>query len=103
MPGYFSRILFLFLLCSSQFLFAQKETNWWYFGWQISVDFNSGSPVAVNNSAMNQYEGCSSMSDKTTGTLLLYSDGQDVFGSNHAVMPNGSGLTGNQSGAQSAL
>jgi len=103
MTRFILRVSILFLLCIPQFSFAQKEANWWYFGWQLSLDFNSGSPVVVNNSAMNQYEGCSSISDKTTGALLFYSDGIDVYNSNHLVMPNGSGLTGDQSSAQSAL
>jgi PKD repeat protein len=97
------RIIFFSALFCPQLSSAQKEANSWYFGWLISVDFNSGSPVAVNNSAMNQYEGCSSISDKNTGVILFYSDGQNVFTSAHALMPNGTGLTGDQSSAQSAL
>jgi hypothetical protein len=97
------RIIILFFLCTPHFSFAQKEANWWYFGWQLAVDFNSGSPVAVNNGAMNQFEGCSSMSDRTSGALLFYSDGMSVWGANHMLMPNGTGLTGDQSSAQSAL
>ena len=103
MSRFLLRSVLLFLLCSSEYSLGQKEANWWYFAWQVSVDFNTGVPVAVNNSGMSQYEGCSSISDKNTGALLIYSDGQQVFGSNNIVMPNGSGLTGNQSGAQSAL
>ena len=97
------RIVFFSALFNLQLASAQKEANSWYFGWQIAVDFNSGSPVAVNNSAMNQYEGCSSFSDKNTGALLFYSDGQNVYTAAHALMPNGTGLTGDQSSAQSAL
>src|SRR4051794_29948510 len=97
------RIMFISALFYLQTSYAQKEANWWYFGWLISVDFNSGAPVAVNNSAMNQYEGCSSISDQNTGSILFYSDGLNVFTSGHVFMPNGTGLTGDQSSAQSAL
>ena len=103
MPRILMRTLIVSAIFNLQYSFAQKEANSWYFGWQIAVDFNSGAPVAVNNSAMNQYEGCSSISDKNTGALLLYTDGQNVYTANHTLMPNGTGLTGDQSSAQSAL
>src|SRR5689334_13447692 len=97
------RMVFLSAIFHFHFSFGQKEANQWYFGWLLSVDFNSGSAVATNNSVMNQYEGCSSISDKNTGAILIYSDGQKVYAGNHTQMPNGSGLTGDQSSAQSAL
>jgi PKD repeat protein len=103
MPRILMRIVFISALFIVQFSFAQKEANSWYFGWQIAVDFNAGAPVALNNSAMNQYEGCSSLSDKNTGAILFYTDGQSVYTASHTVMPNGTGLTGEQSSAQSAL
>ena len=96
-------MVFLSAIFHFHFSFGQKEANQWYFGWLLSVDFNSGSAVATNNSVMNQYEGCSSISDKNTGAILIYSDGQKVYAGNHTQMPNGSGLTGDQSSAQSAL
>ena len=97
------RMFYVSVLFWLQQASAQKEANSWYFGWQIAVDFNTGVPVALNNSAMNQYEGCSAISDKNTGALLFYSDGQNVYTANHTLMPNGTGLTGEQSSAQSAL
>ncbi len=102
------KVFSFFLILNSSFLIcnsvrAQKEANQWYFSWLVSVDFNSGTPVATNNSAMNQYEGCSSIADKNTGAILIYSDGQNVYAGNHTLMPNGTGLTGDQSSAQSAL
>jgi PKD repeat protein len=103
MTRFFLRSVILVVVCSAEFSFGQKEANSWYFAWQVAVDFNTGSPVAVNNSGMSQYEGCSAISDKNTGAILIYSDGQEVFGSDHLIMPNGSGLTGDESGAQSAL
>jgi len=93
-----------FALCTLYSLFAsaQKEYNIWYFGSNAGLDFNSGSPVALTNSAMSTYEGCSSICD-TAGNLLFYTDGSTVWNRNHAVMANGTGLTGNSTATQSGL
>ena len=47
-------------------------------------------------------EGCSVMHDNL-GDLLFYSDGVTVWDQSHSVMPNGIGLLGHFSSAQSAL
>lgn len=83
--------------------YAQKEGNTWYFGSYAGVDFNSGSPVALTNSGMYDFEGCASISDPATGSILFYTNGNQVWNANHTVMANGSGLTGDQSSAQAAL
>jgi len=82
--------------------FAQKEANIWCFGSHVGLDFNSGSPVFFAGSAMDQWEGCSSIADPN-GNLLFYTDGISVWNKNHALMPNGSGLLGGGSSTQSAL
>ena len=82
--------------------FAQKEGNIWCFGDNVGLDFNSGSPVFFSGVAMAQWEGVSSIAN-ANGELLFYSDGITVWNRNHAVMPNGSGLTGGFSSTQSAL
>src|SRR4051812_29467993 len=82
--------------------FAQKENNIWYFGTNAGLDFNSGVPVALTNSAMVTSEGCASVSD-TAGNLLFYTDGISIWNKNHTIMPNGTGLTGNSTATQSAL
>ena len=83
--------------------FAQKESNNWYFGGFAGIDFNSGAAVATTNSAMSALEGCAAISNHITGDLLFYTDGIKVWNANHAVMTNGTGLTGNPSSAQSAI
>ncbi|MBK8845677.1 MAG: T9SS type A sorting domain-containing protein [Bacteroidetes bacterium] len=92
-------IIFCFLTTISV---AQKETILWYFSNTCALDFTSGVPVALGNSAMNQYEGSSSICDKQ-GNLLFYTDGMSIWNSNHVNMPNGTGLMGNFSSNQSAL
>jgi len=52
---------------------------------------------------MDTREGCAVVSDQQTGSLLFYTNGENVWNSNHTVMPNGSGLMGHWSSAQSAI
>jgi gliding motility-associated-like protein len=82
-------------------IFAQQG-NIWYFGNGAGVDFNSGSPVALSGSVMSTSEGCTSIDDNN-GDLLFYTDGTRVYNSNHVVMSNGTGLSGEGISAQSAV
>ncbi len=93
----------LFLVLSYN-CFAQKEANIWYFGGQAGVDFNSGSPVALTNCSPSFYpfEGVGTLSD-SSGNLLFYTDGNNVFNANHVFMPNGTGLLSNTSSTQTGL
>lgn len=92
-------VILVLLFISTQ---AQKYANHWYFGCNSAIDFNSGVPVVLSNSAMCQAEGCSSISDDA-GNLLFYTDGSTVWNMNHVPMANGTGLGGNASSTQSAL
>ena len=83
-------------------LFSQKEGNIWYFSNHAGLDFNSGSPVPLTNSAMGASEGCSSISD-TAGNILFYTDGIEVYNKNHQVMANGTGLMAGWSSSQAAM
>ena len=94
---------FFFLIISFNitiFCFSQGEVNNWYFGNHAAISFNSGSPVALTNSAMQTNEGCATLSD-ASGQLLFYTDGSTVYDRNHQVMPNGTGLMGHESTTQS--
>ena len=92
----------LFLLPLSLLCQAQNENNIWYFGDHAGLDFNSGSPVPLNNSAMWTWEGSAIISD-STGNLLFYTNGIEVYDKNHATMPNGAGLLGGTSSASAAV
>lgn len=97
------KLLALSLIFISQFSFSQnKRANVWYFGSQAGIDFNSGSAVALNNSAMSATEGCATMCD-TSGALMFYTNGFMVWDRNHMQMPNGTGLLGGSSSSQSSL
>ncbi|MEO8087579.1 MAG: T9SS type A sorting domain-containing protein [Bacteroidota bacterium] len=97
------KLLPLIFILSIQYSFSQnKRANVWYFGSQAGIDFNSGSAVALNNSAMNATEGCATMCD-TSGSLMFYTNGFNVWDRNHNQMPNGTGLLGGSSSSQSSL
>ncbi|TPG35420.1 T9SS type B sorting domain-containing protein [Flavobacterium pectinovorum] len=96
------KILLIVLLFLSFNSFAQGEANIWYFGYMAGLDFNSGSPVVINDSQMITYEGCSTISD-ANGKLLFYTDGYRVWNKNHQMMPNGTDLLGDSSSTQSGI
>ncbi|MEP7163526.1 MAG: gliding motility-associated C-terminal domain-containing protein [Ferruginibacter sp.] len=96
-------LLSVICFCCFATVFSQINRNkTWYFGEYVGLDFNSGAPVVLGNSAMNQDEGCASISD-LNGNILFYTDGRKVWNRNHQVMLNGTGLTGGYSSTQSAL
>ncbi|MFN8287669.1 MAG: gliding motility-associated C-terminal domain-containing protein [Chitinophagales bacterium] len=80
---------------------AQFEYSKWYFGNQAGIDFTSGTPTVVTNSAMNALDNPASVAD-SAGNLLFYCDGTQVWNRNHQLMPNGSGLFGHLSGGHAA-
>lgn len=96
---FFSLSLFTSLALQGQ----NNETNWWYFGYAGGIEFTTGSPVPAPGSPIATSEGSSSVSDKVTGNLLFYSDGQIVYDATHNPMPNGTGLMGGSSSTQSCL
>lgn len=96
------KLLILLLVFLGQSLRAQKESNVWYFGSQAGLDFNSGSPVPLDNSQMDTFEGTATVSD-SSGELLFYTDGMRVWNKNHQVMSNGSNLMGNSSSSQACV
>ncbi len=88
------KILLLFLItCDTFTIKAQvgKEAWHWQFGTNAALDFSSGSPV-IGTSNINTHEGCASISDRNTGQLLFYTDGDSVWDKNNIRMPNGIGL-----------
>ena len=96
-------IVFLFLLIlQPSFSSAQGEGNNWNFGLFGWIDFNSGNAVSQTGSALNNFEGCSSISDPE-GKLLFYTDGEEVWNAQHNVMPNGDSLKGKGGTTQSCI
>jgi hypothetical protein len=96
------KVFHFLLLLTFSWVYSQGEANIWYFGFQAGVDFSSGSPIALTDSQMNAFEGCTTISN-SAGQLLFYSNGLSVWDANHQVMPNGSGLLSDQSSTQAAI
>ena len=100
-------ILFLPLFC-----FGQKQGNIWYFGDHAGLDFNSGSPVVINNGQVGlidcspfgtcHAEGSAIICD-SSGALLFYCDGSTAWNKNHQIMLNGDSLLSTISSTQSSL
>lgn len=95
-------LLFLILFSLSFKSGAQGETNFWYFGYNAGLDFNSGTPVVQTNGAIFTSEGSATIST-AAGALRFYTDGMTVWNNLHTPMANGTGLFGNSSSTQSAV
>src|SRR5437868_2743136 len=83
-------LLFLF---GAMPVFAQYYTNQnkvWIFGYHAGIDFTTGAPVEFF-SQIDQVEGCASVSSNS-GSLLFFTEGQDVWNRLGNPMPHGSGL-----------
>ena len=80
---------------------AQFDNNW-YFGRKAALNFASGSPQVVLNSALQTTEASASISDEN-GNLLFYTNGVDVYDRNNNLMPNGNALGGNVSACQMSI
>ena len=96
---YLFAFLILFFISNA---YAQRESAIWYFGDFAGLDFNSGSPVALTNSALLTKEGCATISDDN-GNLQFYTDGTTVYDRRHQVMPNGNFLLGHSSSTESSI
>ena len=83
-------------ICSAQNPDIKRTWNW-RFGIYAGLDFSGGNPVAVTNSAMSFGRGTSSISD-TSGNLLFYTNGREIWNKNNQLMPNGTGLHGQPPG-----
>jgi hypothetical protein len=95
----------LLLVATSQ-VSGQGQANIWYFGSKAGINFNTVPATILTNGSLDaenvEGEGYASISDEN-GNLLFYTDGVTVFNRNHVAMPNGTGLRGHLSAAQSAI
>ena len=89
--------------------FGQKQGNIWYFGDHAGLDFNSGSPVTISN-GQTYYVGCPGCHAEGTavicdssGALLFYCNGKQIWNRGQHIMPNGDSLLSNNSSTQAAL
>ncbi|MDH5475006.1 MAG: gliding motility-associated C-terminal domain-containing protein [Cyclobacteriaceae bacterium] len=94
---------FLFLLISSTGGFSQGFSNYnWYFGASgqgVQFSKNTSAPDRVDITALN-LGGTATASDRYTGSIFFYTDGNRVYESTNNLMLNGNGLNANTSGNQ---
>jgi hypothetical protein len=95
-------IILLFFILFNFLCFSQLETQNWYFGLNAGISFATKPPTSLTNGQLNTNEGCATFSD-AKGNLLFYTDGMFVYNRFHQQMPNGFGLLGNPSSAQSGI
>jgi gliding motility-associated-like protein len=82
--------------------YAQREGYVWMFGNRAGIDFYTGYPRALDESAMNAPVGSASIAD-STGRLLFYTHGRIIFNALHVPMANGTDLGGSPISTQAAL
>ncbi|MEO8588270.1 MAG: T9SS type A sorting domain-containing protein [Flavobacteriales bacterium] len=96
-------------LCMPAVCCAQRQGNIWYFGDHAGFDFSNGDPVLLSDGQTHfvdcpacHAEGSAVLCD-SSGMLLCYTDGAQVWNADHEVMPHGDGLLSNASSTQAAL
>jgi gliding motility-associated-like protein len=100
-------LLGLALLFSPALATGQAQNNQWRFGFGSAIDFNTSPPsfptgAVLPSSALvvggGTIQGSASIADRTTGALLFYTDGEQVWNALDQPMPNGAGLLGGRYG-----
>lgn len=93
---FFQTVIFIFI---TSICFSQNQNNIWYFGNKAGLNFNTTPPAPLNDGVFSHMEGVSSVCD-VNGDLLFFTNGIYVWNTNRELMPNGSGLSGNNSSSQ---
>jgi hypothetical protein len=75
-------------------VFAQKESNHWYFGKNAGLHFSNNSVLPDTNGKLYSYLSQSAISD-ANGNLLFYTNGDTVWNKNHQIMQNGIKISAN--------
>lgn len=94
-------LIFVFIFSNTN-TFSQKETNIWFFGNNVGLDFSFSPPKLLTDSKLSSVEGCATISNNK-GELLFYTDGLTIWNKKHNVMDGGSGLEGKPSSTQTGL
>jgi len=70
---------------------AQNQNNTWFLGTYLGMSFSGSNMFPIPDKASPMYSvlGASVMSDKTTGALLLFTDGRQIWDRNKQLIPNG--------------
>jgi hypothetical protein len=84
----------LILLIISAIAHTQNQNNFWVYGYQAGINFNTNPPSYQGGFAIQASEGAASVADPVSGELLFYTDGVTVWDASNNPMPNGTGLLG---------
>ena len=102
-----SLLLLIFLSFNSFVALAQHEADNWYFGVRAGLSFKNDTVVFIQGGQTGirdgLTEGCAVISDKMTGDLQFYTDGETVWNRKHEVMKNGTGLLSGTSSCQGVV
>ena len=85
--------LFVVLCLTFYCALAQEQDFNWVFGHHAGLNFSSGSPVPFT-STIYSVEDCASISD-SSGELMFYTNGVNVYDRTGVMMPNGDSLATN--------
>lgn len=97
-----NRLLLAFMTWCT-LLQAQKEMDWWHFGFWSSLHFQNGIPVPNNSSGLSSQFSSSSISD-SVGNLQFYVRAGDlIFNKNNDTMANGFNIGGYSGGSQASI
>jgi gliding motility-associated-like protein len=86
----------VFLLCLILNVSAQRGKHW-YFADSAALKFDASSITSLINSSLGNGQlgaSCTTMSD-TSGTLLFYNNGMDIWNKHHQIMLNGGNIANN--------
>ena len=86
--------LFTLSIIAANCAHAQNQNNFWVYGYQAGINFNTTPPSYQGGFAILASEGAASVADPVTGELLFYTDGVTVWDASNNSMPNGTGLLG---------
>jgi hypothetical protein len=97
-----SLLCMLLISACNVFVSAQNQNNFWVYGYQAGINFNTTPPSYQGGTAIQASEGAASVANPVTGELLFYTDGVTVWDASNNPMPNGTGLLGSSSGQLSS-
>ena len=86
--------LFTLSIIAANCAHAQNQNNFWVYGYQAGINFNTTPPSYQGGFDILASEGAASVADPETGELLFYTDGVTVWDASNNSMPNGTGLLG---------
>jgi len=94
--------LFTLSIIAANCAHSQNQNNFWVYGYQAGINFNTTPPSYQVGFAIQASEGAASVADPVTGELLFYTNGATVWDASNNPMPNGTGLLGSSSGELSS-